>query len=328
MKQVLQTCFILILIFTVVRSNAAIPEIHRLTDDHFEIILPKGGDSSIRILQATDLHLGKKGFWKQDLRTFRRIQRLVEMYNPDLIAVTGDLFTGEKYFGSLLAAFAVQFFDSLERPWLYVFGNHDPEGGFDRDDIYRVFSESRWGVLGFHPVKGKLKKKYDYLVDVKRKTKSQPDWQIYAFDSGSRKGFKSIKQDQIEWYEELSNKTKRKYLKKIRALAIFHIPLKQYQDLWNDRSIPKHGESKEKVYYEEDDGSVYRSFLKTGNIEATFCGHDHYNNYWGTFHGGIILAYGHISGEATKWAWPTGGKLITLPLNGERIKIENVVPDF
>jgi len=300
--------------------------ISRLSDDLFEVQLNNQNEKEIRILQVTDLHLGKNGFWKQDLTSFKRIKKLVEQHNPHFVAITGDLFTGGKPFGSLLAAFAVQFFDSLERPWLYVFGNHDPEGGFGRDQIYEVFQEADWGILGFHPVKGDLKKKYDYAVEIKISPETNTRWIIYGFDSGSHKGFKSIKADQLSWYKNISSKINAN--KKIRAISIFHIPLKQYQDLWDDSSLPKFGESKEKVFFEEDNGTVYDFFVQLGEIEATFCGHDHYNNFWGTFHGGITLAYGYISGEATKWAWPTGGKLITLPLNDSKIGIENVVPKF
>jgi 3',5'-cyclic AMP phosphodiesterase CpdA len=300
-------------------------QIKKNTNDHWTVSLVEAEVSGIRLLQVTDLHLGKNGFWKEDLASFRRIERLVEIHNPHLIAITGDLFTGEKLFGSMLAAAAVQFFDSLERPWLYVFGNHDPEGGFGRDQIKEVFDESEWGILGFHKVDGDLKIKYDFVVNVQAEN-IKKSWLIYAFDSGSRKGFKSIKPNQIDWYRETSHDINPKL--DARAISIFHIPLKQYQDLWDDSTIKKYGESKEKVFFEEDDGSVYDAFVKRGEIEATFCGHDHYNSYWGTYHGGITLAYGYISGEATKWAWPTGGKLITLPLDSSDIRIENVVPVF
>jgi 3',5'-cyclic AMP phosphodiesterase CpdA len=300
--------------------------ISRLSDDLYEVQINNQNEKEIRVLQVTDLHLGKKGFWKQDLTSFKRINRLVEQYNPHLLALTGDLLTGEKPFGSLLAAFVVQFFDSLKRPWLFVFGNHDPEGGFGRDQIYEVFQESDWGVLGYHPVNGNLANKYDYAVKVKTFPESTTKWIIYGFDSGSQKGFKSIKANQLLWYKNISDKINPH--KKARAISIFHIPLKQYQDLWNDSSIPKFGKSKEKVYFEEDEGTVYDFFVQMGEIEATFCGHDHYNNFWGKYHGGIILAYGYISGEATNWAWPTGGKLISLPLDSGEIEIENVVPEF
>ena len=300
-------------------------QIIKTSENSWIVALEKTNLSEIRLLQVTDLHLGKNGFWKEDLATFRRIERLVEMYDPQLVAITGDLFTGEKLFGSLLAVTAVRFFDSLQKPWVYVFGNHDPEGGFGRDQIKEVFDESEWGILGFHSVDGDQKKKYDYVVNIKA-TNAEKNWLLYAFDSGSQKGFKSIKPDQVKWYLETSHNVNPDL--KHRAISIFHIPLIQYQQLWDDSTVKKYGESKEKVYFEEDDGSVYDAFVKRGEIEATFCGHDHYNSYWGSYHGGIILAYGYISGEATKWAWPTGGKLVTLPLGPGSIGIENVVPVF
>ena len=304
--------------------------IKKLSKDKFEIEIARANGSPITILQVTDLHLGssEEGKWKKDLITLQRIRKLVETYDPDMIAITGDLFTGEKPFGALLAAYAVNFFDGLKRPWLYVFGNHDPEGGFGRSDIAEVFAVSEWALLGKHNVDNQWKEKYDYVVDIILKGEKHPAWQIYAFDSGSREGYKSIKKDQLDWYRKASEKTAKKYKQDIRAISIFHIPLIEYQYLKDDKSIKLYGKTKEKVYYEEDDGTVYKTFLDVGNIEATFCGHDHYNNYWGTYKGGITLAYGYISGEATNYAWPPGGKLITLPTDGSEIKMENVVPVF
>jgi len=300
--------------------------IKKITGDHFEVIIKNRQNDSIKILQVTDLHLGSTGHWKDDLNTFTRIERLVKMYEPDFIFITGDLFTGEKPYGSLLAAFAVHFFDGLKRPWFYAFGNHDPQGGFGHDDIYEVFSTSEWGILGSHG--SKSNKKYDYFVDINIENNQTPNWQVYAFDTGPHNGIKAIQKDQLEWYKKTSKETQRKYNETIRAIAIFHIPVIEYQKLWDDKSITKEGVSEEKVYYEEDDGTFYKTMLEVGNIKATFCGHDHYNNYWGKYDGGILLAYGYISGESTNEAWPTGGKLITIPIKDGEISIKNVVPVF
>ncbi|MEN8191417.1 MAG: metallophosphoesterase [Bacteroidota bacterium] len=314
-----------IISFSSIRIDAR-SSISKLADDHFEIVLENLDSDSIRILQVTDLHLGSTGHWRDDLRTYNRIKRLVKMYDPHFIFITGDLFTGEKPYGSLLAAYAVHFFDELERPWFYVYGNHDPEGGFGHDDIYEVFSTSEWGILGYHGSEDE--KKYDYYVDIKVDDGDAPNWQVYALDTGPHNGIKAAQPDQIEWYKNISKQTKEKYSTTIRSVSIFHIPLIQYKWLWEDDSIEKSGVSLEKVYYEEDDGSLYKAFIEMGNIQATFCGHDHYNNYWGKYTGGIILAYGYISGESTNEAWPTGGKLITLPIGKGDIGIRNVIPIF
>ncbi len=326
MKKIFYAAVMTVYVFLFSAGINAQPVIQRLEDDHFKITVQNLDTDSIRILQVTDLHLGSRGHWRDDLRTYNRIKRLVKMYDPNFIFITGDLFTGEKPYGSLLAAYAVHFFDELERPWFYVYGNHDPQGGFGHDDIYNVFKTSEWGVLGYHG--SDETKKYDYYVDIIVGNNPTPNWQIYAFDTGPHNGIKAVQPDQIEWYKKISTQTKEKYSKTIRAISIFHIPLIQYQELWDDDSIKKNGVSLEKVSYEKDDGTLYNTFVEMGNVKATFCGHDHYNNYWGKYTGGIILAYGYISGESTNEAWPTGGKLITLPTSKGEIEIKNVVPVF
>ena len=111
--------FLLIFSFTISYGQRSITKI---SDDRFRIQIDREVDTPIMILQVTDMHLGgtDEGKWKKDLITLKRISKLVEIHNPDMIAITGDLFTGEKPFGVLLAAYAVNFFDALDRPWLYV----------------------------------------------------------------------------------------------------------------------------------------------------------------------------------------------------------------
>ncbi|MEN8226738.1 MAG: metallophosphoesterase [Bacteroidota bacterium] len=119
-------------------------EIQKIADDHINITINKSDNEGITVLQVTDLHLGDKGKWRDDINTFRRINRLVEMYNPDLLALTGDVFAGKD-----MAAIVIRHFDELERPWLYVFGNHDAEGEskekvwYEEDDgsTYEAFVE-------------------------------------------------------------------------------------------------------------------------------------------------------------------------------------------
>lgn len=304
-------------------ESTAQSSIEKIASDQISIIIDSSDSEGITMLQLTDLHLGGPGKWKDDINTFRRINRLVQMYDPDLLALTGDVFAGKA-----MADILVRHFDELQRPWVYVFGNHDAEGDIDRDGIYEVFSKSHWGILGYHEDKSVKGRKYDYCVDISLKGESIPRWQIYGLDTGPHEGVKAIQPGQIAWYKDKSQESKEAYDAMPRAISIFHIPFIQYQYLWDDKSLPKEGESREKVWYEEDDGSTYEAFVEVGNIEATFCGHDHYNNYWGEYTGGIILSYGYISGEATNEAWPTGGKLIALPLDSADIQIQNVVPFF
>ena len=129
-----------------------------------------------------------------------------------MVFVTGDLFTGQKDRRSYVFPFAADLFEGLGVPWLFVFGNHDPEGNVGREPIRGLFSSTKWGIIGFHPA-GIGSIKCDYQVDLKFKNREQPIWEIYAFDSGSEPGNKSIKPDQIAWYLEKSSISKEKHKK-------------------------------------------------------------------------------------------------------------------
>jgi predicted MPP superfamily phosphohydrolase len=310
-----------ILIFQTISS--AQTQINKLESDHIEIVLDESEKDSIGILQVTDLHFGDD--WLKDLSVTKRVRKLVKETSPDLVIVTGDLFTGQKDRRSYVFPFAAECFEALEIPWLFVFGNHDPEGNVGRESIRDLFDSTKWGIVGFHP-SGVGSIKTDYLVDIKLKNNQQPVWQIYAFDSGSEPGNKSIKPDQVEWFRKRADASKQRYNKIIPAISIFHIPLKQYADLWTDSSLTKEGVLHERVCFEEDDGSVYEAFLAQSNMKACFVGHDHDNNYWGKYHGGILLAYGHVTGEnGYHRHWPPGGKSIKLPVSSGEIGIQDMV---
>ena len=77
-------------------ESSAQSRIEKIASDQFCITINSSDNEGISMLQLTDLHLGGKDKWKDDSTTFRRIKRLVEMYNPDLLALTGDVFAGKE----------------------------------------------------------------------------------------------------------------------------------------------------------------------------------------------------------------------------------------
>jgi predicted MPP superfamily phosphohydrolase len=297
----------------------------RLAPDHFEIHLVEQSLDSIVILQVTDLHLGNTNDHRGNFQTLRRIKKFVDECNPDIIAVTGDLFTGKKVDREYLVAFAVQFFDDLQRPWFFTFGNHDPEGGYGRRDIATVISASQWGIVGLAPADSPTDR-LPYQIDLYLTGRTTPIWEFYAFDSGSKVEEFRITTDQINWFHNKVEASKKKYQQTIPALSFFHVPLKQFAMLAADSTLPKQGEFHETVCYEQDNGEVYEQLRQPGNLRAIFCGHDHDNNYWGQYPGGILLVYGHVSGDAGYHRhWAPGAKMITLPQNDGTIGIRDLV---
>ena len=86
---------LLALFLTFQVEASAQSSIEKTASDQINIIIDSSDSEGIRMLQLTDLHLGGQGKWKDDINTFRRINRLVEMYDPDLLALTGDVFAGK-----------------------------------------------------------------------------------------------------------------------------------------------------------------------------------------------------------------------------------------
>jgi predicted MPP superfamily phosphohydrolase len=316
-------CVSVILLFSdSVFSKSAIT---RLAPDHFEIHLAKQALDSIVILQVTDLHLGNPNDHRGNFQTLRRIKKIVDENNPHLIAVTGDLFTGKKVDREYLVAFAVQFFDDLQRPWFFTFGNHDPEGGYGRRDIATVISASQWGMVGLAPAESPTDRQ-PYQIDLYLAEQSRPIWEFYAFDSGSKLEEFRITYDQISWFHKQVESSRKEYQQTIPALAFFHVPLKQFAMLAADSTLPKKGEFHETVCYEQDTGQVYDQLCRPGNLRAIFCGHDHDNNYWGYYPVALLLVYGHVSGDAGYHRhWAPGAKLITLPLHDGPVGIRDLV---
>ena len=94
--------------------SVAQTQINKTADDYYEIVVAGEQKDHINIVQVTDFHFGNQGKWAFDFKAVRRIKAFVKKYQPDLIIVTGDLFTGNKESKEYLVAFAVQFLDDLD----------------------------------------------------------------------------------------------------------------------------------------------------------------------------------------------------------------------
>jgi hypothetical protein len=98
------------------------------------------------------------------------------------------------------------------------------------------------------------------------------------------------------------------------VLCFLHIPLLQYDTVWQ-KKLAK-GIFKEPVCTYGEDGSAIAKLKKFGDVKACFCGHDHVNDFSGTWQG-IEMVYGRATGHAGYGAnkLKKGGKLITTNLN-------------
>ncbi|MDQ1914551.1 metallophosphoesterase family protein [Paenibacillus sp. GD4] len=284
-------------------------------------------DGTFTIVQFTDLH------WKDgsasDLQTREVMELVLDEEKPDFVMFTGDvIYTGRHSDGSTLcdnpiAAFreAVAVVERREIPWGIVFGNHDTENDITRSELMDEVLKHPHALAERGP--DHIQGTGNYVLPIERSDRDEAAALLYCLDSGAYSehpqvpGYDWIRHNQIQWYIEQSQAWKdRNEGKALPAIAFFHIPLQEYQTMW-DKTVC-YGNKFENICAAQVQAGFFEALLRQGDVMATFCGHDHVNDFWGELHG-IRLYYGRATGFNTygKEGFPRGARVIRL-FEGER----------
>ena len=96
------------------------------------------------------------------------------------------------------------------------------------------------------------------------------------------------------------------------ALAFFHIPIYEYE-----LATGKVGDTQEGVYDADINSGLFTAFIESGDVKATFVGHDHVNDYCGKYYS-INLCYGGGVGYGTYGSagWERRSRVIQFVSNG------------
>jgi 3',5'-cyclic AMP phosphodiesterase CpdA len=253
-------------------------------------------DGTFTIVQFTDLH------WKngepEDLQTYALMKQILEQEAPDLIIFTGDIIHSEKSYNPKEAFLqAVKIADQFQLPWAAVLGNHDAEEGVTRKELMQLLTQSEYGLSEAGP--DEIKGVGNYAIPVQSSKYNNMEAVLYCFDSGSNalepdEGYERFDPTQINWYMEQSSVfTKHNKGIPLSSLAFFHIPLPEYQEMWNYQTC--YGHNYEGVGCSLINSGLFSAFLKMKDVKGTFVGHDHVNDYWGEYHG-LRLCYGKATG--------------------------------
>jgi hypothetical protein len=257
---------------------------------------------SFKILQFTDLHffsgrkVGEPG--GPNALTVRIMQTLVKIAKPDLLLVTGDSWpdtAGNVAYN--FQKFAIEQIARLEVPWAYTWGNHDELVDFSLGD--EAFRAAPFSLYAGSATQG------NYAINVVDR-RHRPVWQILCLNT-KKEGMGA---EQQQWLKSLDNDPALGGAKHPPRFAAFHIPIKQYADIWTNGAAS--GVMGEKVCLEKEDGSSL-AILKAAGVRACICGHDHRNDYSGVIDG-VELIYGRATGGGGYGAelLPKGGTLYTI----------------
>lgn len=282
-------------------------------------------DKTFTIVQFTDTHF-KNGEQGDDLTT-DLMRAVLAAEKPDLVIFTGDVIEGERCEDPATSWLrAVRPVIDAGIPWAAVFGNHDDEGTLDRFDLMQV-QEDLPGCLS-HPGPAHVSGVGNYVLPVWSADADRAAAHLYCLDSNSYaepnwrgekvEGYGWIRRDQIDWYLETAQRlTASNGGTPLPALAFFHIPLPEYDEVWDLH--PCYGVKYEPICPPRLNSGFFAALVEAGDVMGTFVGHDHVNDFWGELHG-IRLCYGRATGFNTYGLYPEvqhGARVIRL-VEGER----------
>lgn len=262
-----------------------------------------GNPKTIQFLQFTDIHFNPYRRDKNlDESTREDIKKIIDLTQPHLIAITGDVWN-ENAFGRGLQYLeqAAEFFGSLDVPWFFTWGNHDVLGDYSKGhDLLAAAKNSMY--------RGGINEgNYEVVITTDDDKKL---WRFVCINSNNH----GIMEEQRKWLEQWCNENANVVVPSFMAC---HIPIYQYHTIWENKVAS--GVKFEKVCYEEERGESYDYIKKIPGLKACICGHDHVNDYSGVLDG-IDLIYGRATGYGSYGAdyVPKGGKLYVLyPSTGE-----------
>jgi len=109
-------------------------------------------DNRFVVMQLTDLHLGEIGNSHSDHETVHFIRSLVAKENPDFIAITGDIVSGQAWdrqqphFWEHNYNLVAHALNELQVPYGIVPGYHDFEAGIDSKAMLEIEARHRYAV--------------------------------------------------------------------------------------------------------------------------------------------------------------------------------------
>jgi len=274
-------------------------------------------DGTFKVVQFTDLHMTPPS----EAGTVNILESVLEAERPDFVAYTGDICEIDsgscKDEARQSAAFHAAFGPSERRgiPWAITFGNWDraPDANFtgaqSADFIQRSFNHSfnRQAPAG---VQG------DSVFDVPILLPGQDSYPyetstaavLYFMDTHANDGCEGVSgtgciyPSEVAWYNATSAAyTRLNHGRPVPGFAFFHIALPEHITAWNegtatygrlDEPAGDHGLG---ICCVIDSSGFFEAAVANGDIKGMTCGHDHDNDFHGTYKG-IEMMYGRKTG--------------------------------
>lgn len=269
-------------------------------------------NGEFKVLILADLHLRASGLPEEMEES---LEILVEREDPDLIIMTGDniydtSITDADTFEETMRQ-VVDYIEDKKIPWMHVYGNHDSQGSFSREEQQEVYESFDYCISksGEEDLTGVG----NYVIPLYGSSSDEVKFLFWGIDSGSTMsaedkatlcpskstfggysgtGYDYIHEDQIDWYVTTSKKLE-EYNggEKIPGLMAFHIPLQETYTAWENRAALEFtGEKRDPICASAYNSGLFGAIRMRGDVKAIINGHDHINDFMVNY-GGVKLCY-------------------------------------
>lgn len=273
-------------------------------------------NGKFKILCISDLH----GIVNFDTRILRDLDAILESVKPDLLLVLGDIVWKDALESpENMRAFVRPVFDVAERkniPWAHVFGNHDNDcvghTDFCQQEIYEEFDlnltkrgpEDIHGIGNFvlpirsedgkdivfnvwgldsHDSLNDFMKEFD-LGDPRNKWDKQCVYPTCLHDWSAQ--YDTLNFDQLMWYWNSSVELEKYIEHKIPGILVMHMALPEYVITYKNTAESYYeGTRREGVGCPPVNSGMFNAMLDRGDIKTVVVGHDHINDFTGSFLG-------------------------------------------
>ncbi|MBQ6884670.1 MAG: metallophosphoesterase [Clostridia bacterium] len=291
------------------------------------LICDENGDFTILIV--SDPQCDTVTQWRE---ARNELETLVKRSNPDFVMINGDMNSKN--------VIPMDMWDLFISPlskrniyWATTNGNHDPFK-YKYYKMYKSYELCMNNIVSANDIGYDSTRPMNYVLPVYSNDGSKIVFAIYGMDSGTAGdgGYEGLSLKQIEWYKEQSNAFKKiNSGMAVTSVLCMHIPLPQILEMYyggestiygianeinfnNNGYITQSGKKIDKINIhtssKELDNNIFETILQQGDIKAVIFGHNHRNNFIGSYKGVLLGFAGKLSTGCYSDNTCRGGRLI------------------